>query len=116
MHRILVVEDDPLISILMEDLLTELGCEVVGPARTVQDGLDLAGSPGLHGAILDVKLGDQNCFAIADALRERGVPFAFATGGGGVGDDSGFQNPLVLVKPFEFETVKAVVGKLLERQ
>ena len=113
MPRILVVDDEPLISILVEAWLTELGCEVVGPARSVQDGLDLAGSNVLDGAILDINLGHQNSYLVADALRQRGVPFAFATGDSGPGAASGFNDPILLHKPFDFEGVKAVLGKLL---
>jgi DNA-binding response OmpR family regulator len=111
--RILVVDDEPLISMLVEDWLTELGCEVVGPARSLEDGLDLAGSAPLDGAILDVNLGGQDSYAVASALQQRGVPFAFATGDSALGPASGFENPILLPKPFDFEAVKAVLGKLL---
>jgi phosphoglycolate phosphatase-like HAD superfamily hydrolase len=53
---------------------------------------------------------------VANALKERGVPFAFATGDSGIDADSGFTNPLLLHKPFDFEAVKSVVGKLLKSQ
>ena len=96
--------------------MIELGCEVVGPAYSVEDALTFAESQGLDGAILDLKLGDQDCYPVANALRVRGVPFAFATGAGNVSDASGFENPLVLAKPFDFEGVKAVLGKMLGQQ
>jgi CheY-like chemotaxis protein len=111
--RILVVDDEPLISMLMEDWLNELGCEVVGPASSVADGLDLAKSAELDGAILDINLAGQNSFSLANALRLRGIPFAFATGDSGIDKDAGFADPILLSKPFVFEDVKAVVGKLL---
>lgn len=116
MPRILVVDDEPLISMMVEGWLIELGCEVVGPAYSVEDALTFAESQGLDGAILDLKLGDQDCYPVANALRVRGVPFAFATGAGNVSDASGFENPLVLAKPFDFEGVKAVLGKMLGQQ
>ncbi len=112
--RILVLDDEPLISMLMEDWLNELGCEVVGPARSLEDGLDLAGKAELDAAILDVNLGGQNSFSIANTLELRGIPFAFATGDSSIDQDSGFADPLLLSKPFDFERVKAVVGKLLK--
>jgi DNA-binding response OmpR family regulator len=111
--RILVVDDEPLISMLIEDWLEELGCEVVGPARSVEHGLDLAGKADLDAAILDVNLAGQNSFSVANALKLRGIPFAFATGDSGVDKTSGFADPILLNKPFDFEQVKAVVGKLL---
>ena len=113
MPRILVVDDEPLISLLMEDWLKELGCEVVGPVGSLKAGLDLAGNAEIDGAILDVNLAGQNSFSLAKALRLRGIPFAFATGDGGIDKDAGFPNPIMLSKPFVFEDVKAVVGKLL---
>ena len=111
--RILLLDDEPLISMLVENWLTELGCEVVGPARSLQEGLDLAESAQLDGAILDINLGGQNSFAVAVALRQRGVPFAFASGDGGLDAESGFDDPIVLAKPFDFDGVRAVLGRLL---
>jgi DNA-binding response OmpR family regulator len=111
--RILVVDDEPLISMLMEEWLNELGCEVVGPAGSLEAALDLAESVELDGAILDVNLAGQNSFSLANALRLRGIPFAFATGDSSIDKDAGFADPILLSKPFVFEEVKAVVGKLL---
>jgi DNA-binding response OmpR family regulator len=111
--RILVVDDEPLISMMVEDWLTELGCEVVGPAVSVGDGLDLAANAALDGAILDIRLGKETSYPIAGALRERGVPFAFATGAGDSDPGSGFENQLILPKPFDFAAVQDVLSKLL---
>jgi hypothetical protein len=97
---------------LVEDWLGELGCEVVGPARTVADGLKLAAGQ-LDGAILDVNLAGDTCYPLANALRSRGVPIAFATGDGRLDDGQGFKDALILRKPFDFEGVKSVLGKML---
>jgi CheY-like chemotaxis protein len=113
--RILVVDDEPLVSMLVENWLVELGCEVVGPARSVEQGLDIVGSAELDGAILDVNLGGNNSYALAEALKRRGVPFAFATGDSAIGAECGFSDPILLSKPFDFEGVKTVLGKLLAR-
>jgi DNA-binding response OmpR family regulator len=113
--RILVLDDEPLISMLVEGWLVELGYEVVGPARSVQEGLDFVSSAPLDAAILDVNLGDQNSYSVADALKQRGIPFAFATGDGAIDTTLGFADPILLAKPFDFEGVKAVLGKLLRR-
>jgi CheY-like chemotaxis protein len=111
--RILVVDDEPLISMMVEDWLTELGCEVVGPAMSVADGIELATGAPLDGAILDVRLSDGDCYPLAHALLSRGIPFAFATGQGDGKLESDFQNHPVLMKPFDFASVQDVVGKLL---
>ncbi len=116
MPRILVVDDEPLISMLVENWLTELGCEVVGPAGSVKDGLELVEGIDLDGAILDVNLVNETCFLLADALRNRGVPLAFATGDGNLADASGFHDPIMLMKPFDFEAVKSAVEALLARR
>ena len=113
MPRILVVDDEPLISMLVEDWLDELGCEVVGPARTVADGLALANGAHLDGAILDVNLGSGTCYPLANVLKARGVPLAFATGDGAIDEQEGFANPILLRKPFDFEGVKSALSKLL---
>jgi CheY-like chemotaxis protein len=112
--RILVVDDEPLISMLIEDWLNELGCEVVGPACSVADGLNLAQSGKLDAAILDVNLAGETCYSLAGALKQKGVPVAFATGDSKVDAESGFADPILLNKPFMFEDVKEVVGKLLK--
>jgi CheY-like chemotaxis protein len=78
--RILVVEDEPLIAMLIEDILREQGCDVVGPASTVADGLRLATGDRLDAALLDVNIGEETVYPVADALRRLDVPFVFVTG------------------------------------
>jgi DNA-binding response OmpR family regulator len=114
--RILVVDDEPLISMLVEGWLTELGCDVVGPARSVEEGLNIVGDAKLDAAILDVNLAGENSYLVASALQERGVPFAFATGDGSLEADAGFDDPILLAKPFNFDEVKAVLDQLLASQ
>jgi len=111
--RILVVDDEPLISMLVEGWLTELGCDVVGSARSVEEGLNIVGDTELDAAILDVNLAGENSYLVASALQERGVPFAFATGDGSLEADAGFDDPILLAKPFTFDGVKAVLDQLL---
>lgn len=111
--RILVVDDEPLISMMVEDWLTELGHEVVGPVLSVADGIEFAKAAALDGAILDIRLSDGDSYPLAHALLSRGIPFAFATGQGDDSLDADFANHLVLRKPFDFASVQEVVGKLL---
>jgi len=79
-RRILIVEDLFLVAEELSDTLQDWGCEVSGPAARVGDALALVAHETLDGALLDVNLGDERCFPIAQALRERGVPFIFLTG------------------------------------
>jgi CheY-like chemotaxis protein len=112
--RILVLDDEPLISALIGDWLTELLCETIGPADSVQGALDLIDGTSLDGAIIDVSLRGEESYAVAEALRIRGVPFAFATGYDRSGVAALFPNALVLPKPFSFDDVKAAIGKFYE--
>ena len=115
MPRILVVEDEPLISMLIQDWLQELGHEVAGPARTEQAALDYLKKGQLDAAILDIHLEDGETYGLAGALRDQGVPVAFASGDGGP-SAPGFESHPVLHKPFDFAAVKSVLGKLLDGQ
>lgn len=83
--RVLVVEDEALVSFQMEDILEELGCVLAGAAARLDEALELVRQ--VHGAIdaaiLDVNLAGQEAYPIAEALERAGVPFGFATGYGG---------------------------------
>ena len=111
--RVLVLEDEPLIAVMLAEWLEELGCETVGPAHTVPRALELIESGKLDAAILDVSLGDRDCTPVADALQGRGVPLAFATGRQPEGFAARYVKALWLSKPYEFETLRGVLGKLL---
>jgi DNA-binding response OmpR family regulator len=114
MARILIVDDEPLISMLVENWLGELGHEVAGPVRSVAEGLAFVEQdPAIDGAILDVNLGKESSYPLATVLRERGVPVAFATGDGNIDAVEEFAGSLVLEKPFDFESVKTTMATLL---
>lgn len=78
--RILVVEDNFLVAEVLCDLLRSEGCLVVGPAPRLARGLSLATTEALDGALLDINLNGERCFAIAEILSQRHVPFIFLTG------------------------------------
>ena len=80
-RRMLVVEDDYLIASTLVRALEDHGAEVVGPAASVQEALELmAAEARLDAAVLDINLAGDRVYKVADALRARSVPFAFATG------------------------------------
>lgn len=109
--RILLVEDEALVSMMMEDLLDDLGCEVAACFAEVDPTLvwlDRA-KPQIDGAILDINLGGSMVFPIADALRDRGTPFAFVTGYTNSDQARTYDAPL-LTKPVGEDELKAVVG------
>ena len=110
--RVLVVEDEMMVSMLIEDMLTDLGCQVVGPAARLDEAIDLAMASDLDCAVLDVNLGGQPIFPLADLLRERGKPFAFATGYGDAGVRDVDKGTPVLQKPFREGDLARVLGEL----
>ena len=79
-QRILVVEDNFLIADEVCDALRSCGCIVVGPAAGLQSAMDLARDAAIDAALLDINLKGERCFAVADLLRERNVPFVFLSG------------------------------------
>ena len=113
-RRILVVEDEMMIAMLVEDMLLELGCSVVGPVHALADALALARSePGLDAALLDVNLAGQPVFPVADALREKGVPAIFSTGYGDAGLRDIDRGSPVLQKPFRAGDLARALGEAL---
>jgi CheY-like chemotaxis protein len=112
--RILVLEDEPLIAMMLQGWLEEIDCETMGPAHSVQSALDLLQGARLDGALLDVSLRDnEKCYPVASALHDRPVPFAFLTGYAAEDVDARFREAPVLCKPLEFEAFKAAIAKLL---
>ncbi len=112
MARILIVDDEPMIALLLEDWLTELGHEVVGPARNVTSALALIGSAALDAAIVDVTLGKETGYPIAERLAERNIPFVFATGHAEGSLPPPFAGAPMLTKPFDFAAVQAAVARM----
>ena len=112
MARILLVEDEPLVSAITEEWLAELGHDVAGPAGNLDSAMELAATP-IDGAIVDVSLGRQSGYPAAELLASRGVPFVFATGYGQEGLDPAWRGRPTLMKPFEFETFRAAVERML---
>lgn len=107
--RFLIVEDEALVSMLIEDTLGELGHEVTAVASRLQEACELASTEQFDMAILDVNLDGRPSFPVAEILDERGVPFAFATGYGARGLEGKFSEVPTLAKPF----VEADIEKLI---
>jgi DNA-binding response OmpR family regulator len=103
MARILIVDDEPLITAMMEEWLAEQGHVVVGPAHNLAQALELAHSD-LDAAIVDVSLGKDSSYPLLEALIARGLPFALATGHGEEGIDPRYRGQSTLRKPFDFAT------------
>lgn len=108
---VLVVEDTALVADLLVEQLQAAGCRVIGPAPRVKQGLALAATPGLDGALLDVNLAGENCFPIADALAARNVPFVFLTGYGTTVLPASYREVPCLPKPYDLAEMCALVKR-----
>ena len=106
--RLLVVEDEAMVAMMVEDMLIALGCVVVDVAGTLSRGLALAGDSAIDidGAILDINLGGEKVYPVAQALTVRGVPFIFSTGYSLTGIAPDFSHVPVLPKPYEQEALE----------
>ena len=114
--RVLVVEDEPLVSMLVEDELLDAGATVLGPVPSVSDALRLieaaAADGGISAAVLDINLDGRHVAPVADRLAMLGVPFVFATGYGESCDTGGHGTAPTLPKPFGPERLIAAVEAL----
>ena len=110
--RLLVVEDEPLIAMMISDMLQDFGCRVVGPAGCVAHALDLIEREAVDGGLLDVSLrGGQRSYPVAETLRQRGIPFAFVTGYGEAGLIAHFRGIRVLQKPFVADHLRRIIAE-----
>jgi CheY-like chemotaxis protein len=104
--RILVVEDEAAISLLLEDMLLDFGCEVVGPAARLSAALDAVSREKIDLAILDVNVAGEPIYPVAEALKDRSIPFVFSTGYGSAGIKDTYRDRPVLQKPFAQHDLK----------
>ena len=113
-RRVLVVEDESLVAMLLETILEDMGCTPVGPAGTIDDGLALVADPApLDAALLDVNVAGRQVFPVADALKARGVPFVFSTGYGESGLPDEWRGHPTVQKPFTESAIRAALMKAM---
>jgi CheY-like chemotaxis protein len=113
-RRILVVEDEMMIAIMIEDMLLDLGHQVVGVAQSLAAALALTDAKAgqFDMAILDINLAGERSFPVALRLAERGVPFMFATGYGALGLEAPFRDTFTLKKPFQQEDLARAIDRV----
>lgn len=114
--RVLLVEDEAMIAMLMEDMLDEFACDVVATVGELDAAIAAANTEQLDLAFLDVNLRGIPVYPVAEVLRARGVPFAFVTGYGSAGADAAHSDAPVLQKPFQAQDLAAVVRRLRSQQ
>jgi len=112
-RRILVVEDEPLVAMLIEELVAEDGGIVVGPAPTLLAAEALIAADKLDGALLDVNVCGREVYPLAEALARDGVPFVFVTGYGAQGHPPQYRQHPTIQKPFRPEVFARNVAAAL---
>jgi CheY-like chemotaxis protein len=110
-RRILVVEDEPMIRILLEDMLGELGYTVAAEAARIDEALEATKNTDFDLAILDANLDGEPILPVADALVARGTPFVFATGYGEL--PKPYRDRPMLTKPFQMDGLKQMLQSAL---
>lgn len=110
--RILVVEDEPIVSMLVEDILTEEGGIVVGPVGSVAGALKLVETVEIHAGLLDVNINGETSHAVGAALKARGIPFVYATGYATMSADGDVDAPVVQ-KPYVASQISSLLEQIL---
>ena len=111
--RVLLVEDEPLVSMMLADMLSAFGHKVDGPYSRFSDAIVAAKTGNLQAGILDVNLGGEKTYAVADILANRNIPFAFVTGYGPDSILSAFSHAPVLQKPIEAAKLHALLQQIV---
>ena len=111
----LVVEDELMIRMLLEGMLTDLGHTVAAEAGSIEEALSLAKAAEFDVAVLDVNLNNQPITPVAEVLMARGVPFVFASGYGQRGVPEAFRQSPTLQKPFQIEALAQAIDAALAK-
>lgn len=112
--RVMIVEDEMLVALMIEDLLADLGCETVGPFGSVAQALSAAGTEPIDLAVLDVNLGGEMVYPVAERLGERDIPFLFVSGYGDDAISEGYVGWKVCAKPFRAKELARMMASLLK--
>lgn len=112
--RVLVVEDEAVVAMLLEDMLMDLGHEVAAAFGRIEQALAAAGTLDLDLAILDVNLNGVFTYPIAEALKARNVPVIFATGYGADGLREDWRSCPVIQKPFQIRDLERAIARIVD--
>jgi DNA-binding response OmpR family regulator len=111
--RVLVAEDEFLVSLLLEEELRSLGCSIVGPYKRLADAVAASRGEAFDFAILDVNLGGEMIYPLADELETRKVPFIFTSGYGSLSLPERFRTHVCLTKPYDGAALVNEINRLL---
>ncbi|PZU61890.1 MAG: response regulator [Brevundimonas sp.] len=113
-RRVLIVEDESLVAMLLETILEDMGCTPVGPAANIDEGVAIVRDEAdLDAALLDVNVAGRQVFPVAEALKARGVPFVFSTGYGEGGLPDEWRGNPTIQKPFTETAVRDALMKAM---
>ena len=115
-QHVLIVEDEYFLAQDLVDFFQDLGVQVLGPAASVSEALKLLESAEVQGAILDVNLRGERVYPIADALRQRHVPFVFASGYGGELEPRAYADVPRCIKPVDFGVLVQTLVEQMDGQ
>lgn len=110
--RILLVEDEIMVALLLEEMLAELGHTVVGPVARLDKAVELAWQEAVDVAILDVNVDGKEVYPVAEALATRGIPFVFSTGYGRTGLRAPYGDRPTLQKPFHRSDLRDLLAEI----
>jgi CheY-like chemotaxis protein len=114
-RKVLVVEDESLVAMLLETMLEDMGCKVFGTAARVDEALDMiAGEARPDAALLDVNVAGQTVYPVAEALDRKGVPLVFSTGYGQGGLAEGWEGRPTVQKPYTEAMIRDALMQVLE--
>ena len=114
--RVLVVEDEAMLVLELQDLLSEFGCRIAGKATRLPEAAELARTLDCDIAILDINLSGERVDPVADILFSRGIPFIFATGYGGAGLKEDHRSAPLVEKPYDSEILRAALMRSLANE
>jgi DNA-binding response OmpR family regulator len=114
-RRLLVVEDDALVAMVIQDCLEAAGW-LISTVGTVTDGVGVVGERHFDVAVLDINLHGEKVYPVADALDAKSVPFAFVTGHSASSIPERFRSHPLLAKPFDPDALVALVGRIASRR
>lgn len=109
LSRILIVEDEPLIALMLGDMLADLGYHVAASVTQVGEALSVLADLSIDIALLDVNIGAQKIDPVADLLAARGTPFIFTTGYGNAGVPANYADRAILQKPFHINDLETIL-------
>ena len=109
--RILIVEDEPLIAMMAEDMLVACGHDVTGTATTLDEAFIAIEAGGFEAVLLDIRLGETTSTTVADILRARRIPFLFTTGGP-ESISAAYRRVPMLSKPFTLAELETAIARL----